>query len=169
MIPKRVKQFYINVTDKMTEKDYDFVKSVLTNKELELFMKLSKSEQKHCVRIAKDIESVIDNKEIKDYDILTNKNLLIKSALLHDIGKNRKRLNVIDKSVIVILNKLTNGKLKNFKKSEKIQCYYNHSIYGYEILKDMIDNEIILDIVKNHHSSNTNNIVSFFKEIDDRN
>ena len=169
MIPKRVKQFYINVTDKMTKKDYDFVKSILTNKELELFMKLSKSEQKHCVRIAKDIENVIDNKKIEDYDILTNKNLLIKSALLHDIGKSKKRLNVIDKSIIVILNKLTNGKLKNIEKSKKIQCYYNHSIYGYEILKDMIDNEIILDIVKNHHSNNTNKIVSFFKEIDDRN
>ena len=169
MIPKRVKQFYINVTDKMTKKDYDFVKSILTNKELELFMKLSKSEQKHCVRIAKDIENIIDNKETKDYDILNNKNLLIKSALLHDIGKSRKRLNVIDKSIIVILNKLTNGKLKNIEKSKKIQCYYNHSIYGYEILKDMIDNEIILDIVKNHHSNNTNKIVSFFKEIDDRN
>ena len=169
MIPKRVKQFYINVTDKMTKKDYDFVKSILTNKELELFMKLSKSEQKHCVRIAKDIENIIDNKEIENYDILTNKNLLIKSALLHDIGKSKKRLNVIDKSIIVILNKLTNGKLKNIEKSKKIQCYYNHSIYGYEILKDMIDNEIILDIVKNHHSNNTNKIVSFFKEIDDRN
>ena len=169
MIPKRVKQFYINVTDKMTKKDYDFVKSILNNKELELFMKLSKSEQKHCVRIAKDIECVIDNKEIEDYDILTNKNLLIKSALLHDIGKSKKRLNVIDKSIIVILNKLTNGKLKHIEKSKKVQCYYNHSIYGYEILKDIIDNEIILDIVKNHHSNNTNNIVSFFKEIDDRN
>ena len=169
MIPKRVKQFYINVTDKMTKKDYDFVKSILTNKELELFMKLSKSEQKHCVRIAKDIESLIDNKETKDYDILNNKNLLIKSALVHDIGKSKKRLNVIDKSIIVILNKLTNGKLKNIEKSKKIQCYYNHSIYGYEILKDMIDNEIILDIVKNHHSNNANKMVSFFKEIDDRN
>lgn len=55
------------------------------------------------------------------------------------------------------------------KKSKKIQCYYNHSSYGYEILKDMIDNEIILDIVKNHHSDETNNVVSFFKQIDDKN
>lgn len=112
MIPKRVKQFYVNVTDKMTKKDYDYAKEILNSKELELFMKLSKSEQKHSIRIAKDIEFTIDNKEIKDEEILKNKNILIKSALLHDIGKITKRLNVIDKSVIVILNKLTNGKLK---------------------------------------------------------
>ena len=43
MIPKRVKQFYINVVDKMTEKDYDYIKEILNSKELELFMKLSKS------------------------------------------------------------------------------------------------------------------------------
>lgn len=169
MIPKRVKQFYVNVTDKMTEKDYDYAKEILNSKELELFMKLSKSEQKHSIRIAKDIEFIIDNNETDDEDILKNRNLLVKSALLHDIGKITKRLNVIDKSIIVILNKLTKGKLKNIEKSKKIQCYYNHSSYGHEILKDMIEDEIILDIVKNHHSDNVNKVVSFFKQIDDKN
>lgn len=169
MIPKRVKQFYVNVTDKMTKKDYDYAKEILNGKELELFMKLSKSEQKHSIRIAKDIEFIIDNNETDDEEILKNRDILIKSALLHDIGKITKRLNVLDKSIIVILNKLTNGRLKNIKKSRKIQCYYNHSSYGYEILKDMINNEVILDIVKNHHSDNINKLVIFFKHIDDKN
>ena len=62
MVPKRVKQFYINVSDNMSEKDYEYVKEILNNQELELFLKLSKSEQKHSVRIAKDIEGVIENK-----------------------------------------------------------------------------------------------------------
>ena len=166
MIPKRVKQFYVNVTDKMTEKDYDYANEILNKKEFELFMKLSKSEQKHSIRIAKDIEFIIDNNETDDKEILKNRNLLIKSA---DIGKITKRLNVIDKSIIVILNKLTKGKLKSIKKSKKIQCYYNHSSYGYEILKDIIDDTVILDIVKNHHSDNSKNLVNFFKQIDDKN
>ena len=169
MIPKRVKQFYVNVTDKMTEKDYDYANEILNKKELELFMKLSKSEQKHSIRIAKDIEFIIDNNETDDEEILKNRNLLMKSALLHDIGKITKRLNVIDKSIIVILNKLTKGKLKSIKTSKKIQCYYNHRSYGYEILKDIIDDTVILDIVKNHHSDNGNNLVNFFKQIDDKN
>ena len=169
MIPKRVKQFYVNVTDKMTEKDYDYANEILNKKELKLFMKLSKSEQKHSIRIAKDIEFIIDNNETDDEEILKNRNLLMKSALLHDIGKITKRLNVIDKSIIVILNKLTKGKLKSIKTSKKIQCYCNHSSYGYEILKDIIDDTVILDIVKNHHSDNGNNLVNFFKQIDDKN
>ena len=42
MVPKRVKQFYINVSDNMTVKDYEYVKEILNNQELELFLKLSK-------------------------------------------------------------------------------------------------------------------------------
>ena len=33
MIPKRVKQFYVNVTDKMTEKDYDYANEILNKKD----------------------------------------------------------------------------------------------------------------------------------------
>ena len=169
MVPKRVKQFYINVTDKMTESDYDYARKILNDEEFDLFLKLSKSEQKHSIRIAKDIEFIIKNEKTSDKDILKNKELLIRASLLHDIGKSRKRLNVIDKSIIVILNKLTNGKLKNIKKSQKIQCYYNHSEYGYEILKDLVKNDLILDIIRNHHKKSNNKIVSFFKTVDDRN
>ena len=32
MIPKRVKQFYVNVTDKMTEKDLDYANEILIKK-----------------------------------------------------------------------------------------------------------------------------------------
>lgn len=169
MIPKRVKQFYVNVTDKMTEKDYDYANEILNKKELELFMKLSKSEQKHSIRIAKDIEFIIDNNETDDEEILKNRNLLMKSALLHDIGKITKRLNVIDKSIIVILNKLTKGKLKSIKTLKKYSVTIIICSYGYEILKDIIDDTVILDIVKNHHSDNGNNLVNFFKQIDDKN
>lgn len=169
MIPQRIKQFYMNVTDIMKKEDYNYVNEILDDRELELFKKLSKSEQKHCVRNAKDIEYIIDNKLIDDNEILSNKEKLKKAALLHDIGKSKQRLNVIDKSIIVILNKLTKGNLIKLKRSKKIQCYYNHSEYSYEILKSLTDDKIILDIAKNHHKDKGNNIIEFFKKIDDKN
>ena len=169
MIPKRVKQFYMNITDTMSKEDYNYVEDVLNNNELQLFIKLSKSEQKHSVRIAKEIEFIIDNGLTDNQEIIKNKDILIKVALLHDIGKIKKRLNVIDKSIIVILNKLTKGKLKKVKKSKKIQCYYNHSEYSYEILKKIVDDELLLEVVKNHHNNSDNEIIKFFKEIDDEN
>lgn len=169
MIHKRIKQFYMNLTDTMQKEDYEYIDKILNDVELKWFKKLSKSEQKHCVRNAKDIEYTIDNKLVNDNEILSNKYILKKAALLHDIGKSRKRLSIIDKSIIVILNKLTKGNLIKLKKNKKVQCYYNHSEYSYEILKDFIDNKVILDIAKNHHKDNVSNIVEFFKKIDDKN
>ena len=169
MIPKRVKQFYINATDLMTNKDYEYVKIHLNNEEYDLFKKILKSEQKHSVRIAKEIEYIIENNLVDDIDIIQSKNLLIKTALLHDVGKSKQKVNIIEKSIIVILNKLTKGNIKNFKKSKKIQCYYNHSEYSYILLKDIIKDDLILSIIRNHHRNTDNKLTNFFKQIDDNN
>ena len=169
MIPKRVKQFYINATDSMISKDYEYVKIHLNNEEYDLFKKILKSEQKHSVRIAKEIEYTIENNLVDDIDIIQSKNLLIKTALLHDVGKSKQKVNIIEKSIIVILNKLTKGNLKNFKKSKKVQCYYNHSEYSYVLLKDIIKDDLILNIIRNHHKNTDNKFTNFFKQIDDNN
>lgn len=169
MIPKRVKQFYINATDSMISKDYEYVKIHLNNEEYDLFKKILKSEQKHSVRIAKEIEYIIENNLVDDIDIIQSKNLLIKTALLHDVGKSKQKVNIIEKSIIVILNKLTKGNLKNLKKSKKVQCYYNHSEYSYILLKDIIKDDLILSIIRNHHKNTDNKLTNFFKQIDDNN
>ncbi|MGL6108219.1 HDIG domain-containing metalloprotein [Romboutsia sp.] len=169
MIPKRVKQFYINATDRMNKEDYRYVKSILNEEEFILFDKLLKSEKKHCVRNAKEIENIIDNNITQEVEIIKNRDLLIKVALLHDIGKIRKKINIIDKSIIVILNKVTKGRLKDFEKSKKVQCYYNHSEYSYEILKNINNNQLFLNIIKNHHNETDDKLINFFQIIDDKN
>lgn len=76
MIAKRVRQFFINVTDRMNKNDINYVIERLNDKEKELFFKLLKSEQKHSVRIATEIENLIDSKEIRDeYLVQINKSL----------------------------------------------------------------------------------------------
>lgn len=203
MLPKRVRQFIMNLTDRINEDDYIYVKSKLNEKEYEIFNTISKSEQKHSVRVAHEIECIIDevekgnqfeqgyiltNGEILDRDIILpvsaeiveNKAMLVKVGLLHDVGKSRQRINIIDKSIIVILNKLTSGKLRNIN-LKKIQCYYNHSEYSYEILKGINEDNVFLEIVRNHHNENYSNnecankeyylgnIIRFFQRVDDGN
>lgn len=196
MLPKRVRQFIMNLTDKMNEDDYKYAQSKLDKQEYECFKSISKSEQKHSIRVAREIEKIsnlikkgdnfengykLTNSEIlsekvvsdsKEY-LLKNEENMIKIGLLHDVGKSRQRINIIDKSIIVILNKLTKGKLAKIN-LKKIQCYYNHSEYSYEILKEIynldkkmceLDKEVynseensenieILEIIKNHHNEN---------------
>ena len=165
---KRIKQFYINLTDKMTIDDYIYVESKLTKEEYSLFVKLLKSEQKHSVRIAKDIEKKFKDNKINNHLILENKDILIKASLLHDIAKIKKKVNIIDKSIIVILNKLTKGNLKKLN-NKKVQCYYNHPEYSYDILKDINKDEVLLNVIKNHHKSTNEELILFFQEIDDNN
>ena len=174
MLPKRVRQFIMNLTDRINEDDYKYIESKLNKKEYEIFKTISKSEQKHSVRVAKEIENIIyelkkgnnfeggytlTNGEILDKEIIfsakenliKNEEMLVKVGLLHDVGKSRQKINIIDKSIIVILNKLTNGKLRNIN-LKKIQCYYNHSEYSYEILKEINENNVFLKVVRNHHN-----------------
>lgn len=165
----RIKQFYINLRDKMTNEDYVYVKSKLSQKEYDLFIRLLKSEQKHCVRIAKEIEKLFESKKIENPLILKNKELLIKVSLLHDIGKIKQRVSIFDKSIIVILNKITKGSIKKLK-NKKTQCYYNHPEYSHNILKNICNDELLLDIIKNHHKKDANNdLILFFQKIDDNN
>ena len=164
----RMKQFYINLTDRMNTEDYEYVKSILKDNEYELFNKLLKSEQKHSVRVAREIQDSIDYIVVDDFDIVRNRDLLIKASLLHDIGKIKAKVNIIDKSVIVILNKITKGRLRLLN-HKKIDCYYNHSKYSYELLKEIESNKVLLDIVENHHSESNNKLIIFFQSIDDNN
>ena len=104
----RLKQFMWAITAPLKKVDQNMLRIYLNEEELNLFRKLKISEQQHCIRVCKDalIESDCWNS--------IDKNKMAKVALLHDIGKIERKLSVIDKSIIVILDKITNGKLKKY-------------------------------------------------------
>lgn len=142
----RVRQFFWAITAKMNSKDIDFIKGYLNYSEIELFNTLTSYEQKHSVSVAIDVKKVCEANNINSYD-------MIRVALLHDIGKSISRLNPIEKSMFVILNKLSKGKMKNIKTLKKFQNYYNHGEIGYRILKDTGRyDDRFLYIIKNHHN-----------------
>lgn len=143
----RIKQFYWSITSKITEEDRIFLKKYLKDKEIELFKKLTVADQKHCIKVAKEIKQYYEKNSIKDTS-------MIKIGLMHDIGKIHKPLSPIDKSIMVLLDSITKGKVKRFNNIKKIDVYYNHGEKGYIILKEIGYDEYYLDIVKNHHNNN---------------
>ena len=144
----RIKQFYLNLVDEMKIEDEVFIDKHLNKYEKELFKKLSKSDQKHCVRVAYSIKNKCINKN-KDI-FYTNK--LIKIGLLHDIGKINCSLNILDKSILVLTYYITRGRLKNLSNIEKVNVYYNHGEIGFNILKNKGYDSDFLDVIKNHHN-----------------
>jgi putative nucleotidyltransferase with HDIG domain len=149
----RIKQFVWNLFDKVNKEDTEYIEVYLTDKEQLLFNKLSASEQKHCIRVARHIESKyrsgdVEEKYIVDYSKVRE---MVRLALLHDIGKTQKKLSIIDKSVLVILDKITNSRLMKYIRYEKINVYYNHGSLGAKMLEGDGYDERFLFLIENHH------------------
>jgi len=151
----RIKQFYWSITAKLDDEDIDFIHKYLNEEERKLFGRLIEYEQKHSIKVARDVI-----KESKERGI--NSRLLIKAAILHDIGKITNRLNIVDKSAIVLLDKFTKGKLKKAKGIKRIETYYNHGEKGVDVLKPYGYDERLLYLIKNHH----NNLITGDIELD---
>ena len=160
----RVKQFYMSIVSRINDEDIGFLKIHLETYELQLFHQLPTYEQKHCINVARDVKKTSDSRELKS-------KTLIKVALLHDIGKIYNSMNPIDKSIMVIMNRITHGKIRSYKKNKNVNIYYNHGDIGYNLLKKYGYDDRFLFLVKNHHN---NNIVQdieldLLKECDDKN
>jgi putative nucleotidyltransferase with HDIG domain len=147
----RVKQFLWHFYIKLNFNEKEYVLSHLDELEYKIFSKLSIPEQKHSIRVAIQSESMCEDYRGKGINL--DKERLIKAALLHDVGKSYKKLNVIDKSLIVILNKTTKGELKRFVRFKKIDTYYNHAEKGANILREYKYDERIIQLVENHHKN----------------
>lgn len=161
----RVKQFVWALKSLSEDIDIEYVNKFLNKREKILFNKLRKTDKQHCIRVSKDAVHLSKGKNI-------NLNRVAKVALLHDIGKGEYGLNIIEKSVLVILNKMTKGKLKKYDSIKAVDSYYNHAERGANLLKrfNTYDKEF-LDTIRYHHSNKIqgNKLLDIIKESDNRN
>lgn len=162
----RVKQFMWAIKGNFQEIDYNFIKKYLDDDELELFNRLTKGEQYHCIRVCNDSIKIAKEKNIN-----VNLNLLCKAALLHDIGKIDYHLNVFKKSILVLLHKASKGKLRNFSNIKAVDTYYNHSKNGIKKLdNDKYSKEFLQVISEHHNTKDYNNVLlNIIREADNKN
>ncbi|MGL4849496.1 MAG: HD domain-containing protein [Clostridium sp.] len=165
----RVKQFIWAIITSFKEVDSAFIEKYLNKDEIELFKKLRVSEQHHSIRVCKDAIKIA--KQYREKEL--NKARLCKIALLHDVGKSEYPLNVIDKSIIVILDRLSKGKLRKYCNIKRIDSYYNHAKKSVMLLKKVegYDNEF-LKVIEKHHERlvlEDNIYLKIIKESDDLN
>lgn len=139
----RVKQFIWSISAKVTDEDKRFVDGYLNSYERELFYALPTYEQRHSIKVGKYVLNACLEKGA--YDIR-----VIKAALLHDIGKINSGLNIVTKSIMVILNRLIPEVLKNFKHRKIINAFYNHPEIAVSYLQD--NDEYLKYLIRNHHN-----------------
>lgn len=154
----RIKQAIWAISSNFKEIDYTYINKYLDKNEIILFNKLKRSEKYHCIRVCYDCLRTNSENKLNIDEVV-----LAKLALLHDIGKIDYGLNLIEKSILVILNKITKGALKNFSNFKSVDVYYNHGLKGKNILlreqkKNLLSNlynDEFLNAIENHHK-NTN-------------
>lgn len=159
----RVKQFFRGLAAYIPDKKMELVDYYLTQKEKDLFNRLPLHEKKHAVNTAWTIYNAVYNRD---------KYILVKAALLHDIGKVQGKLGIIKKSILVLMDRFlprTAKKLSN--KLNMFYLYYNHPEIGAKLLRSINTNEQVVMLVKYHHSSGYNYIegMDILKEADSLN
>lgn len=126
---KRIKQFFKNIAYNFKPLDEEYINRYLSESEKKIFLRLKKAEQYHSILIAKAMEKdALENRQ-------ANKNELVRLALFHDIGKTANPMNLIEKSLAVMLKKILKDKLWRLNKWEFVASYLYHGERGEEILR----------------------------------
>ncbi|MDU5108383.1 MULTISPECIES: HD domain-containing protein [unclassified Clostridium] len=165
----RIKQFIWGFTSLFKEIDYTYITKFLNENEIEIFNTLKHNDKHHCIRVCKDSIKMRNELNI-DVDMYR----LGRAALLHDAGKGKIHLSLVEKSAVVLLDKLTRGKIRRYDNIKQINVYYNHPNIGLGILiKNGFEyDKELLDVVRYHHSpniKNENKMLNIIKICDDKN
>lgn len=147
----RLYQFYRAVTASITEADRQYVEKFLPPEAQKLFWNMSVADQYHSLHVAYTASEIAKFDKC-DFD------LLIRSALLHDIGRKKGSMNVWKKSIAVIVAECFPesakelGKKNNGWLSELMHVYFYHPQIGAEML-ETLGMKKEAEIIIRHHDN----------------
>lgn len=155
MIIKRSRQLWHALNSEMTDKDITFVKDYLSTREQSLFFSMDRATQTHSVRVANTCLT-LTQKDCTDINI----NLLIRAALLHDIGKPAGIIRTLDRVFIVLVETLFPFLKKYLLNSQKCSLHLfkayaahcKHPAKGAELAKELGLEQEIITLIELHHS-----------------
>lgn len=124
------------------------VQNLLNVGQLSLFRQLSRSEQLHSLSVLRDVRSQSEH---------TPRALEV-ASLLHDIGKTRYRLSVLQKTIAVIIAKIAPAWARRYSQEREHLTYwrapfvvrYHHPRWGGEMLQQMNADACVVWLVTHH-------------------
>ena len=154
---RRVKQFFAAITARIEASDHKFIVSNLSAKEADFFYQMNLPDQRHALNVAYTALELADGQKQVDQE------LLIKCALLHDVGKVKGDVSTADKIITVILDKAAadwakawgrqgrGGKMANLRHA--VYIYYHHAVRGADMLSAAGMSHQLTEIVAKHHEA----------------
>jgi putative nucleotidyltransferase with HDIG domain len=153
----RIKQFIAAMTAEVTASDRLFVDRQLNDREKALFYDMNLPDQRHALNVAYTAEQLAASRPEADLK------LLLKCALLHDVGKVKGDVSTLDKVITVLADKFfpqwarrwgclgRGGRVTNLRHAFYI--YFNHGERGAKMLAASGVSSNITDIVRKHHAA----------------
>ena len=123
MMGQRLKQFRSAMLARLTDDDRGYVKGLLTEKEQELFDRLSIPDQCHAIRVARTIEQLLT----ADCDA----GLAVRAGLLHDIGRTGRDMGTGGKVISVLARAAMPGLSRRLARYGRKKTGLRHILYVY--------------------------------------
>ena len=157
----RVKQLFSALTASISTADKEFVARHLTAEEQSLFWQMNLPDQRHALNVTYSAQSMA--KELFEID----QTVLLKCALLHDIGKVRGDVSTIDKVITVLAHSCCKswaerwGRLGRGSRLQNLRhaffIYFRHGERSAEFLTNIHADQRIVEIVRQHHKAPADN------------
>lgn len=152
---KRIHQFLSAMTARLSPTEIDFVRQTLPIESWAFFFAMHPADQTHCYRVA--MTALRLQKNLGEGD----GTLLVRAALLHDIGRKKGELNIWGKVLTVLLvhffpiysRRVAKGESPApfHKLSRMLYIYFQHPRIGAQQLKNIgLEEEAAL--VERHHA-----------------
>jgi putative nucleotidyltransferase with HDIG domain len=125
----------------------------LTPDQLSLFHRMQPSEQAHAYQIFKALETAGQI----DPDLLT-------AALLHDVGKNRYPLSMLDRIMIVLGKRLLRGTVKRWaamtpnRLNQPFAVAEQHAEWGADMASQVSASSRTVELIRHHHDPDLRNL-----------
>lgn len=139
---QRVRQFFRAIRAHLSEADYLYIGTYLSEVEQKLFFGMHVADQYHAVQVAHTAERLADRSEVP-----VERELLIRSALLHDVGRCRGDMDIWGKVLAVLLKACFPRRSKKWARKDAhglwgritymLFVYYHHPEIGAEKLRGL--------------------------------
>lgn len=156
MIRHRVKQLYSALTAEVHAEENAIVSRYLADEERELFYRMSVVDQRHALDTCYKVLEGLARREDGAQEVL-----VVKAALLHDIGKLDGELTILDRAIIVLLQQFAPHKIElwacegrgRFMQNRRHALFLaaHHGERGAGFLQEIGSETDLIDLVRDHH------------------
>lgn len=156
---QRVKQFICAITAKLYLTDEQYLAEYLTAAEQQLFRQMELPDQRHSLNVAYTAQ------QLAKHSTGLRLRLLIRAALLHDVGRTKNDLSTANKIFDVLFSTIFPRFARQWGGSSMVRCgnyavervhhvlfiYYHHGQIGARRLQELGIETDIIEMVARHH------------------